>query len=189
MVGAIQFLAIVSRLAPIWYPRSRTTIQRSMATLLERSMAAEIGAGEWPDLLRGLFIHTLLPIVTSGAVVLVVTTGTHLAITKMGFSLERLTPKFERFNPMAKLRELPQQNLKSVIEAALLLAVLFVAIYSFFRSYAELLMRLPFESVQRAPRRLAVRSKTCCGKQRLSSSSSAPSICSVNTGSICPHCA
>ncbi len=146
MVGAIQFLAIVVVLRHL-VPEIQDNIQRSMATLLERSMATEIGAGEWPDLLRGLFINTLLPIVTSGAIVLLVTTGTHLAITKMGFSLERLTPKFDRLNPMTKLRELPQQNLKSVIEATLLLAVLFVTIYSFYSSYAQILLRLPFQSV------------------------------------------
>lgn len=149
MVGAIQFLAIVVLLANL-VPQCQKELRLSMAALLERSMTSEIGAGEWPDLLRSLFLRTLLPLLASGGILLVVTTGTHLGITKMGFSLERLTPKFERFNPMAKLRELPQQNLKSVIEAVLLLAVLALTIHSYFRAYAESFLRLPFQSAPAA---------------------------------------
>lgn len=146
MVGAIQFIAMVIVLHNL-VPRWQTDIGRSMTTLLERSMTGEIGAGEWPSLIRALFIHTLLPVLIAGGVLLAVTTGTHLAITRGGFSLDRLTPKFDRFNPMGKLRELPQQNLKSVIEAVLLLATLALTIHSFFLSYAEGFLRLPFQSV------------------------------------------
>lgn len=146
MVGAVQFIAIVAlldNLVPTWASdfRSATT------ALLARGMHTDIGAGEWYGIVRNLFMATLLPLVTFGVVVLAVTIGTQLGLTKMGFSLQRLTPKFERFSPMAKLRELPQQNLKSVIEAVLLLAVLAGAIHSLFAGYAEGLLRLPFQSV------------------------------------------
>ncbi len=146
MVGAIQFIAVVillGRFVPDWGNR----IRFAMTMLLERSMKSEMGAGEWSDIVRGLFVATLLPLVTFGGIVLLVTTGTHLAITKMGFSLARLTPKFERFSPLAKLKELPRQNLKSVVEAVLLLAALAAIIHSFYAGYAEDFLRLPFEAV------------------------------------------
>ncbi len=149
MVSAIQFIAIVILLGHL-VPQCERRIQFSMTTLLQRSMTTEIGAGEWPDLLRALFLNTLLPVMMFGGIILLVTSGTHLAITRMGFSLERLTPKFDRFNPIAKLRELPQQNLKAVIEAVLLLAVLAMTIHSFFLGYAERFLRLPFQSVPSA---------------------------------------
>jgi flagellar biosynthetic protein FlhB len=149
MVGAIQFVAMVvvlHNLVPQW----KRHLQSSMTKLLERSMTADIGAGEWPMLLRALLLETMLPIGAAAGIVWLVTTGTHLGISKMGFSLQRLTPKFDRFNPMAKLREIPQQNLKSVIEAILLLAVLGLTINSLFRGYAERFLRLPFQSVPSA---------------------------------------
>ena len=149
MVGAIQFLAIILVLQNL-VPRWQSDFRAAMTSLLEHSMTSEIGDGEWPDLIRALFLHTLLPIAVSGGIVLIVTTAAHFAITKMGFSLERLKPKFERFSPMTKLRELPQQNLKSVIEAVLLLAVMALTIHSFFLSYAYRFLRLPFESVPAA---------------------------------------
>lgn len=146
MVGAIQFLAIVVVLENL-VPRWKWDFQRAMASLLERGMTGQIAAGEWADLLRALFISTLFPVLTSGAVVLLVTTGTHLGISKMGFGLQRLVPKFERLSPMSRFKELPGQNLKATVEAVLLLIVLAFTIHSLFGSYADRLLRLPFESV------------------------------------------
>jgi flagellar biosynthetic protein FlhB len=147
LVSAIQFVAVVvllSNLVPKWV----TAFQSSMTTLLERSMGVEIGAAEWPKLIRDLIVNSILPIVTIGGVLFLITAGTHFGITKMGFSLQRLTPKFDRMNPFARLRELPAQNLKSMIEAALLLLLLAVAIRSAFNDHAVALLRLPFEGVR-----------------------------------------
>jgi flagellar biosynthesis protein FlhB len=146
LVGAIQFAAIVvllSKLISQW----ATQIQHSMAVLVERSMTREIGDAEWPFLLRSLFQNLFLPIAATGGILLLITAGTHLGITKMGFSLQRLTPKADRFNPFSRLRELPQQNLKSLLEAVLLLGVLGLTIYSLFNSYATRFLRMPFEAV------------------------------------------
>jgi len=134
---------LLGSLVPNWASHFKS----ATVALLERGMHTDIGAGEWSGLVRELFLETLFPVVIFASVVLLVTIATQLAMTKMGFSLQRLTPKFERFSPMAKLRELPQQNLKSVVEAVLLLAVLAGTIHSLFAGYAEGLLRLPFQSV------------------------------------------
>ncbi len=146
MVNAAQFVAVVIVLRHLVIEADER-IHRSMTALLERSTGAQISAAEWSDMLRALMVDVLLPLLVYGAIILLVTTGVHLVITNFGFSLERLTPKFERFNPMSKLRELPMQNLKSVIEAVLLLATLALTIHSFFRSYASQFLLLPFQSV------------------------------------------
>jgi flagellar biosynthetic protein FlhB len=149
MVGGIQFVAMVVILHNL-IPQWKNRLQTSMTKLLEHSITSEIGAGEWPVLLRALLIETMLPIGIAAGLVWLVTTGTHLGISKMGFSLQRLTPKFDRLNPIAKLREIPQQNLKSVIEAVLLLGVLSLSIHSLYSRYAEQFLRLPFQSVPSA---------------------------------------
>jgi flagellar biosynthetic protein FlhB len=146
MVGAVQFVVMVvvlRQLIPEWQSR----FQLSVTTLLEHGMTREIGPDEWTGLLRTLFMQTLIPVAVCVGIVLLITGGAHLAISKMGFSLGRLTPKFDRFNPVSKLKELPAQNLKSVIEAVLLLGVLGVTINSFAVGYAQRFLHLSFESV------------------------------------------
>ena len=113
-------------------------------------MVSEIGSSEWPLLIRTLLIESLLPLLTMGGLLLVVTAGTHLAITKMGFSLQKLVPKFERYNPMSRLRELPGQNFKSVVEAILLLGISALAITSIYGRQMAALQRIPFQALPTA---------------------------------------
>ena len=146
MVTAIQFLAIIVVLRYV-VPHWADNMRRSMVTLLERSLQGEIGMAEWPLLLRSSLAGTLLPLVEAGGVLFAITIGTHLAITKMGFSLDRLTPKFSNLNPIAKLKNIPQRGIPSAIEATLLLAALALSVQSFFATYSTGFLRLPFEPV------------------------------------------
>lgn len=147
LVSAIQFVAVVillSNLVPKW----AQGFQFAMRSLLARGTGAEIGEAEWPKLIRDLIVSAISPIAAIGGILFLITIGTHFGITKIGFSLQRLAPKFDRMNPFARLRELPAQNLKSVVEAALLLVLLAFAIRSAFNDHAVALLRLPFEGVR-----------------------------------------
>ena len=153
-ISAIQFLVFVfllGKLVPEWKAR----IQLCMAALLERSMTHEIGPAEWPGILRDLIINTLIPILTLPGIILVASVAVHLAITGLGFSLQNLTPKFDRFNPISRLKELPSRNLQSLLEAVALILVLGLTIYSFASQNAPALLRLPFESVSAASAEVA----------------------------------
>ncbi|MGH9585225.1 MAG: EscU/YscU/HrcU family type III secretion system export apparatus switch protein [Bryobacteraceae bacterium] len=148
-VGAIQYVAVVMLLAhaiPGWIHQ----VQLSTAMLMQRSIDHEIGQAEWIALLRTVFINAAKPLAATGAGIVAITLGTHLGITKMGFSLQRLVPKLDRFNPATRLRELPLENLRSVLEAAVLLAAVSVTVESFVRDHALALLRMPFESVPTA---------------------------------------
>ncbi len=146
LVAGIQFLAIIvilDNLIPHWTANMR----RSMVNLLQRALQGDIGPAEWPILLRSSFTDTLLPVLNAGGVLLLVTFGTHLAITRMGFSLKRLTPKTSNLNPISKLKELPKRGLPSALEAVLLLTALALSVRSFFATYTSGFLRLPFEPV------------------------------------------
>lgn len=148
-VGAIQYVAVVVLLAhaiPVWIHQ----VQLSTGLLMERSVSEDITSAEWIAMLRMLFIDAAMPLAATGAGLVVVTLGTHLALTKMGFSLQRFVPKWERLNPVNRLRELPAENLRSVLEAAVLLVALGVTVQSFLRDHALSLLRMPFESVPTA---------------------------------------
>jgi flagellar biosynthetic protein FlhB len=148
-IGAIQFVVVVimlGRAVPNWMHQMRL----AMTMLVERSLEREIGWREWVALIRQMFLDAAIPLATAAAAIVAVTLGAHLAITKMGFSLQRLAPKWNRFNPATRLRELPRENVRSVVEAAVLLAAIGLTIQSFVRSHALGLLRMPFESVRAA---------------------------------------
>lgn len=146
MVAAIQFLGVILVLRYV-IPHWDEVMRRSMSTLLARSLHGDIGMAEWPILLRASFVEAVLPLLQAAGIVLAITAGTHLAITKMGFSFERLTPKFSNLNPVAKLKQIPQRGIPSAIEAIFLLLALALCVRSFCATYTSGFLRLPFEPV------------------------------------------
>ena len=130
-----------------WLPRWEAQIEQSTRTLFQRAFGGDIGPDEWPVLIRTLFSDTIMPIVEAGALLLLITMGIQLGMTKFGFSLGRLAPKFDRFNPISRLRELPKQNLWSLLEAVILLAVVGLSVQSIARDNVGTFLRLPLQSV------------------------------------------
>lgn len=149
MVGALQFLAMVYFLGhflPDWERQWRLSTIR----LLERSVSGELSPIEWTAIIRGTFIDTLTPLLYVGATLFTLTAGCHFAMTKLGFSLKKLIPKVDRFNPANRLKELPKQNIRSTIVAVLLLAVLGIWMRMFYTANGERLLRLPLQSLPTA---------------------------------------
>jgi flagellar biosynthetic protein FlhB len=155
MLGAAQFLvfvAVIGKLLPLW---SRDA-EHAMARLLGYAMRNEIGAAEWPTIVRGAFLEALVPLLGLGAILFTTTLAAHLSMTRLGFSLERLTPQLNRFSPIGRLRDLPVQNLKAVLEAVVLIALLALVIRSFLESNIAMLLRLPFQSIPTAAAQMGV---------------------------------
>jgi flagellar biosynthesis protein FlhB len=147
LVTAIQFLAVIAVLRYI-VPHWTENMRRVMLLLLARSVKGDITMAEWPALVRGSLTNILVPLVQAGGILFAITVGTHLAITKMGFSFERLTPKFSNLNPLAKLKEVPRRGIPSMIEAILLLSALALSVRSFAATYSSGFLRLSFEPVR-----------------------------------------
>ena len=62
-----------------------------------------------------------------------------LVTTRFGFSLKKLAPDPARLNPLAKLRELPRQNLPSLLQAVVLLPLFLWAVYAIARDKLDVL--------------------------------------------------
>jgi flagellar biosynthetic protein FlhB len=71
-----------------------------------------------------------------------------LATTKFGLSLKKLAPDFSRLSPLAKLKQLPSQNLPALVQATLMLPIFLWAVYVVARERLELFLSLPFQSVE-----------------------------------------
>lgn len=149
LVGALQFLAaliILGNWLPHWWSDMRTTT----LMLISRAFRSDIGTREWPVLLQNLFTSTLSPLLFAGLAIALITIGIQFGLTRMGFSLQRAIPKFDRFNPVKRLQQLPQQNIPALIEAVLLLLIVGLSVQSFVRDNISDLIRLPLANVQAA---------------------------------------
>ena len=74
--------------------------------------------------------------------------GFRLITTRFGLSLKRLMPDPARLNPLAKLRELPRQNLPALIQAVIMLPLFLWAAYAIARERLGVFLTLPMQSVE-----------------------------------------
>ena len=147
MLAAAQFIAaiiLLSKMVPNWIASMRgLTIE-----LLEHALSGEsMNDTQWLHLLHSLLIRGVLPVLFVGGALFAVCVSGHLAITQMGFSLKKLTPDLKRFNPMSRLKDMPGQNFKGVMEGLLLIVALGLAINAYYQANEETLLRLPFQPV------------------------------------------
>ena len=146
VLAAVQFLAfvaVIGKLLPGWVNR----LERAMSQLFARSMNGEMTTSDWLAVIRGFFIETLTPLLELGVILFTATLAINLAMTQLGFSLGKLMPDFKRLNPLGRLKDLPVQNAKALLEAALLIVTLGLVIRAFFADQAALALRMPFEAV------------------------------------------
>jgi flagellar biosynthetic protein FlhB len=125
-------------------------MSHALTHLYQTSLTGDLNIATFPILLRNLFLQTLTPLLTLGAALFGATLVAQLAVTRLGFSLNKLMPDLTRLNPVSRLKELPSQNLKAVAEALVLLVFLGLFLRSFLSSHVEDLLRLPLESVRGA---------------------------------------
>ena len=62
-------------------------------------------------------------------------------------SLKKLTPDLSRLSPLAKIKDLPRQNLPSLLQAVILLPLFLWAVYVIARDKLDSFLALPLESV------------------------------------------
>jgi flagellar biosynthetic protein FlhB len=143
-VGALQFLGAVVILgswAPDWFHDLQQALRLQILCAFKRDLSiravSEIGwiAGK----------HVFMPVFTAGALLLVLTLATQLAITRCGFSVHRLIPKWNRINPIGRLKELPKQNVFSTFQTGVTIALCGLALYTIAHRDAEQLFLLPLQ--------------------------------------------
>src|SRR5580658_585228 len=113
-VSALQFLAFVS-LLHAWGMDWLQTIRDSMVSVFQHALDPRLSGQEVTTISLKLMQHTLIPVAMLGAVLIAITLAVQLAVTRLGISLKKLTPDVARLNPLTKLRQLPKQNLPSLL--------------------------------------------------------------------------
>ncbi|HWC98018.1 MAG TPA: EscU/YscU/HrcU family type III secretion system export apparatus switch protein [Candidatus Sulfopaludibacter sp.] len=147
LVSALQFMVFLGLLSSggaKWFAGLRATMQ----SLFARAFAGDIEVQDLTHMARQLFAQTFLPLVIGGLAIATATLAIRLVTTRFGLSLKKLTPDLGRLNPMAKLKELPRQNLPSLLQALILLPVFLWAVYVIARDKLDAFLSLPLQSVE-----------------------------------------
>ena len=145
-VGAMQFVAFVA-LMHAWGMGWIQTIRATMATLLQHALNPRMSTSEIISLMQDLLKRTLIPLGMLGLIMAAITIAIQLGVTRFGISMKKLTPDFKRLNPMSRLRELPKQNLPSLLQAAIMIPVFGSAVYFLVADNFQSYLTLPLRSV------------------------------------------
>ena len=146
MLTATQFIIfvwLIGMILPTWSLSLQAATRRVFLSAFE----TELSAQNWTVLMRGLLFHTMSPLFVLGASMLGATFAVNLAVSKLGFSFNKLIPNLKNLNPMGRLSGLPMQNLKSLGEAVFLILALSVLVNSLYHQQSEMMLRIPFQAL------------------------------------------
>jgi flagellar biosynthetic protein FlhB len=161
-VSAMQFLAFVAVLQS-WGGGWLDELRRLMRQTLAAAFTEQPAAGE---ISRHLLVSVLRLLAPAGGVLLLATLALQLAATQLGVSLKKLTPDLQRLNPLARLRDLPKQNVPALARAVVMLPLFGLAVYGIVRDNLTAYLALPFQGVESGFRQVcgslgALLSKAC----------------------------
>ena len=141
-VAALQFLTFVALLHS-WGPGWIATARNSLALLLDHALDARRDPRFLLTLGYTLIRQTQLPLLGAGAILVLATLAAQFAVTRLGLSLKKLTPDLKRLSPLARLRELPKQNIPALLQASIMLPVFGAAVYFLVRDHFDQFLALP----------------------------------------------
>lgn len=147
-IAAAHFLALVAVLQ--WFS-ARWLVDMRVTTrwLLSEAFGGELTLTKWTHMMLILALRCGVPVLIASAALLAVSIGLQLALTKMGFSFQKLMPDLGRLSPAARLKQIARGNVPSLIQAMVLLPVSAYVVYAIVSSNAQLL-KMPLESITAA---------------------------------------
>jgi flagellar biosynthetic protein FlhB len=140
----VIFLAFLGMFGARWFAGFRKAARSLFTVGFEQDLSAQ----DVTHIVRQLFWNHFVPLLAAGLAIAVATLGLRLVTTKFGLSLKKLTPDFSRLSPLAKLKQLPSQNLPALVQAIFMLPIFLWAVYVVARERMELFLSLPFQSVE-----------------------------------------
>ena len=153
-VSALQFMVFLLLLGAGgagWFAQFRQTAR----SILRLAFQAELLPEDLIHVAWQLLWRNLLPMALAGVGVSFATVAFRLATTQFGISFKKLMPDAARFNPLAKLQDLPKQNLPSLAQAMVLLPVFLWAVWVVARDKLDTFLVLPLQSAETGFRLIA----------------------------------
>jgi flagellar biosynthetic protein FlhB len=145
-VNALQFVVFVWLLRS-WGPGWVQSLRASMASLLQHALDPRMSTSEVVALGLDLLRRLMIPLGLLGGVMIAITLAIQFGVTRMGVSLKKLAPDVNRLNPSSRLKELPKQNLPSLLQAVIMIPAFGVAVYYLVFDNLGAFLSLPLRSV------------------------------------------
>jgi flagellar biosynthetic protein FlhB len=146
-VAALQFMVFLTLLGAGgvgWFAQFRQTTR----SMLRLAFLPELRPEDLVHVAWQLFWRNILPLAIAGAGVSIATVAFRLLTTQFGISFKKLMPDGARFNPLARLQDLPKQNLPSLLQALVLLPMFLWAVWVVARDQMDNFLVLPLQSVE-----------------------------------------
>ncbi len=149
MVSALQFVAFVWILFA-WGGHFLTGVAALFRELFIGAFRLQLDTPTIVRLYSHILLTTIVPVLIFAAVLAVIMLAMQLGTTKLGISAEKLKPNFAKLNPMQRLKQLPQQNLGSFVQAVLLLPLIVLIVYAIAKTSIPTFLSLPMAELRPA---------------------------------------
>jgi flagellar biosynthetic protein FlhB len=116
--------------------------------LMHAAFVKDLDATQVLALGAKLLYSSLLSPIELGAVLMGLGLGMQLVVTKLGFSVKKLAPDFTRLSPLNRIKQLPRQNMTSLVQAIIMLPLFCGAIYAVATDQLDRFATLPLLSVR-----------------------------------------
>jgi flagellar biosynthetic protein FlhB len=114
------------------------SMEQMAVVLLRRAFSpGALTPGDMVEILHNILMKPVLLLAKQGALLVGFTLLVQLVSTGFGFSIKQLSPKFDKLNPVPRLRQMPRQNLFAAAKALILMPIIALVLY------LEIYPRLP----------------------------------------------
>jgi len=150
--SSMQFLGFVT-LVTLFGGAVLRSIEELMRKLFTLAFTFNFTVTGITTIARQVVAPQLVPLLIGGGILTAITVCAQLATTRLGISMKKLTPDFQRLNPVKRLASLPSQNLFMAAQAVALLVLVGMVVYYEVAENLESFLELPWL----APRSSAAR--------------------------------
>ena len=143
--GGVQFLVFVWLLGSYgsaWLASLAVTA----GYVIDRGFHGELTPATLRELLSLMTTRLAFPMMLAGATLVGVGLTSHLLVTRLGFSFQKLSPDFSRLNPARNLSNVKRQNLTHFVQALILMPLFSLAVYAVAKDNLPLFLQLPFQA-------------------------------------------
>jgi flagellar biosynthesis protein FlhB len=144
-VSALQFmvfLALLGAWGAAWFAQFR----QAARSLFLLAFTPELKREDLTHIAWEIAWKHLFPLALGGMAVAIATLAFRLITTQFGFSFSKLAPDLSRLSPLAKLKNLPRENLPNLLQSVILLPIFLWAVYAIARDKMDAFLALPLES-------------------------------------------
>jgi flagellar biosynthetic protein FlhB len=142
----MQFLGFVL-LASAWFPDWLTGVESGFRMGLRQAFSASLTESDLLAIFGRLASAVLRPLAMLGLVPIGATVLFQLLSNNLGFSFARLALKFDRVNPLTKLKQMPGNNAAAFVQAVVMIPVMFWLTWTMVRDQQPELPRLPLQPI------------------------------------------